>query len=64
MLIDGGSETCVVSEEVASQLNIGWKHDDWKVITADGNRSDLSTVAYSVPVNPHGIVIPGPISLA
>ena len=61
MLIDGGSEICVMSEEVARELNIGWKRADWKMITADGNRSDLSKVAESVPVNVHGIVIPVPI---
>jgi hypothetical protein len=64
MLIDGGSEICVMSEEVARELNIGWKHADWKMITADGNRFDLSKVAESVPVNVHGIVIPVPIFLA
>jgi len=64
MLIDGGSEICVMSEEVARELNIGWKRADWKMITADGNRSDLSKVAESVPVNVHRIVIPVPICLA
>jgi len=64
MLIDGGSEICVISEEVARELNIGWKRADLKMITADGNRSDLSKVAESVPVNIHGIVIPVPSLLA
>jgi len=64
MLIDGGSEICVLSEEVASELNIGWKRADWKMITAYGNRSDLSKVAEAVPVNVHGIVIRVPIFLA
>ena len=64
MLIDGGSEICVMSAEVARELNIGWKRADWNMITADGNRSDLSTVAESVPVDVHGIVIPVPIFLA
>jgi hypothetical protein len=64
MLIDGGSEICVMSEEVARELNIGWKLADWKMITADGNRFDLSTVAESVPGNILGIVIPVPIFIA
>jgi len=34
------------------------------MITADGNRSDLSKVAESVPVNAHGIVISVCIVLA
>jgi len=58
MLIDGRSEICAMSETVARELNIGGKRADWKMITADGNRSDLSKVAESVPVNVHGIVIP------
>ena len=64
MLINGGSEICVMSEEVARELNIELKHADWKMITADGNRLDLSKVAESVPVDVHGIVIPVPIFLA
>jgi len=64
MIIDGGSEIRVMSAEVARELNIGWKRADWKMITADGNPSDLSKVAESVPVNVHGIVIPMPIGLA
>jgi len=50
-----------MSEEVARELNIGWTRADWKMITADGNRSYLSKVAESVPVNVHGIIIPVPI---
>jgi hypothetical protein len=64
MLIDGGSEICVMSEEIARELSMGWKRADWKMITADGNRSDLSKVAESVPVNVHDIVIPVLIYLA
>jgi hypothetical protein len=64
MRIDGGSEICVKSAEVARELNIGWKCADWKMITANGNESDLLKVAESVPVNVHGIVIPVAISLA
>jgi len=64
VLIDGGSEICVMSEEVARELNIGWKRADWKMITADCNRSDLSKVAEPVPINVHGIVIPVPIVFA
>jgi hypothetical protein len=63
MLIDGGSKICVMSAEVARELNIGWKHSEWKMITADGNRSDLSKVEESMPVRVHGIVIPVPIFL-
>jgi len=64
MLIDGGSEICVMSEEVAGELNIGWKRANWKMVTADCNWSDLSKMADSVPVNVHGIVIPLPIFFA
>jgi hypothetical protein len=64
MLINGGSEIWMMSEEVTRELNIGWKRADWKMITTNGNRSDLSKVAESVPVNVHGIVIPVPIFLA
>jgi len=53
-----------MSEEVTRELNIGWERADCKMITADGNRFDLSKVAESVPVNVHGIVIPVPICLA
>jgi len=59
MLIDGRSEMCVISDEVTSKLNIGWKHATRKMITADVNQSDLTTVAESMPVNVNGITIPG-----
>jgi len=58
ILIDGGSEICVMSEEVGRVLNIGWKRDDCKTVTADGNQSDITKVAESIPDNFHGIVIP------
>jgi hypothetical protein len=64
MVINGGSEICVMCEEVTREVNVGWKRTDWKMITADGNRSDLEKVAESVPVNVHGIIIPVPIVLA
>jgi len=43
---------------------MGWKHPDWRISTADRNRSDMTTVARSVPVNVHGIIIFVPIFLA
>jgi hypothetical protein len=64
MLIQARSEICVMGEAVARELNIGWKPADWNMITANGNRSALSKVAESVPVNVHGIVIHVPIFLA
>jgi hypothetical protein len=64
MLINGGSEICVMSEEVASELKIGWKHANWKMISADASWSDLSTGAESVPVSINCIVIPAPNILA
>jgi len=64
MTIDGGSEICVMSEEDTRELNIGWKRTDWKMITADCNRSDLMKVAQSVPVNFHCIVVSLHIILA
>jgi len=50
-----------MSTEVARALNIGWKCADCRMITANGNRSDSSKVAESVPITVHGIVIPRPI---
>jgi hypothetical protein len=61
MLNNGGSEICMVSEEVAREVTIGWKCADWKMITADGNQSDLLKVVEFVTINVHGIVIPIPI---
>jgi hypothetical protein len=37
MLIDGQSGICMMSDEVAEDLNIGWKCVNWMMITADGN---------------------------
>jgi len=36
MVMNGGSEICMMSEEVARELNIEWKCTDQKIITADG----------------------------
>lgn len=58
MLIDSGSEICVMSEEVTCKLNIGWTHAYWKMITANGNWSNLTKVVESMPVNIHGFIIP------
>lgn len=38
MSMDRGSMVCVISEEVARELNIGWKCADCKIITPDGNQ--------------------------
>jgi hypothetical protein len=57
MIIDGGSEFCLKSDEVAGELNVGWKPADRKTISADSNRSDLLKVALSVAVRVHGIII-------
>jgi len=64
MLIDGGSEICVMHEWITRELNIRWKRANWKLITANGNGSDLPKVAESVPVHVDGIVIPVPVFLA
>jgi len=61
MLINGGSEICVMSEIVIRALNIRWKCADWKMINADSNQSDLTKLAESVPVNVPGVVITIPI---
>jgi len=53
MLIDSGFEICLISEEVPSDLNMGWKRADWKMMK----------VAESMHVNIHGIVGPIPIFL-
>lgn len=58
---DGGSYICLMSEEVASELSIGWTQADWKMITASNNQSDLRKVAQSRSVKVHGIVIPVPL---
>jgi len=47
----------MISEEVAKQLNIRWKHANWQTTTADSNLSDLTMVGQSIPVNIHGNVI-------
>jgi len=57
ILIDVGSEMVVISEEVTRELNIGWKHANWKMITVDGNRSDLTNMVECVPDNVDSIVI-------
>lgn len=41
---DGGSGISMFGEVATSELNIEWKHVDWKVITANGNCSDLTKV--------------------
>jgi hypothetical protein len=64
LIIDSASEICGLSEEVACELNIWWKHADWKMITAGGNQSELSKMAYSMPVKVHAIVIAVHILLA
>jgi len=64
MLIDGGSEIRLTSEEVARELNKGWKRADWKMVTADGNQSDLMRVAESERINVNGMIIPMGIILA
>lgn len=47
----------MISKEVARALNIGWKRDNWMVITGDGNQSALSKVVESVHINVHGMGI-------
>jgi hypothetical protein len=32
----------VMSEKFARELNIGWKHADWKMITSDGDLSNFT----------------------
>lgn len=63
-LVDGGSEICIMNEEIAREFNIRWNRAGWKMITADDNWSDLTKVAESVPLNVHGIVIPVTICVA
>jgi len=57
ILINCRSAFSVVSAEVARELNMGWKGANWKIITANGNQSDLMKVAKSVPVNVLDIII-------
>jgi hypothetical protein len=64
ILINGGFEICVIREEVTRQFNIERKHSGWMMITADGNQSDVTKVAVSLPVNVQGIIIPVPFFVA
>ena len=63
MQIDSGSQICVISEDVAKDLGLGWKEVEWKMITADGNRSDLTKVAESVPIEVHRVTLSVPVFL-
>jgi hypothetical protein len=64
MLLDGGSEICLMSDVVAREFNIKRRCANWRMISDSGNRSNFTNVAESVPINLHGIVIPIPIILA
>ena len=64
VLIDGRSEIFVMSQEITREFNIGWKRADWKMLTANGNWSDLVRVAESMPINVHGINVSVPVFLA
>jgi hypothetical protein len=61
MFINGGSEIWMMREDVARECNMGWKHADMTMITADGNQSDLWEVAVCVPGNVYRIMISMPI---
>jgi len=63
-LINGRSEICVLSEEITRELNLWLKSADWKMITANGNWSDLPKVAETMLVNIHRIIVSVPIFLA
>jgi len=47
----------MTGEEIAWKLNIGWKHDNWKMIIANIIHSELTHIAKSAQVNINGIVI-------
>lgn len=64
ILIIAGSATGLLSEEVATQSSIGWRHADCRMITADCNRSDVMKVAQSISADVYGIVISVPIIIA
>jgi hypothetical protein len=40
VLMYGGSEIFVMSDEVTREFNNRWKHIDWKTFAANDNRSD------------------------
>lgn len=58
MMMDGGVEICMLSEEVTRELNSRWKRADCKMIGANCNQFDLTKVAEFIPINIQGIVIP------
>ena len=64
ILIDSGSEICVISEDIAKNLGLGWKDVEGKMVTADGNRSDLTKIAESVLIEVHGFTLSVPVFLA
>ena len=64
MLIDCGSEICIISEDITKNLGLGWKEVEWKMVMADGNRSDLNKVTESVPIEVHGVTLSVPVFLA
>lgn len=61
ILNNGGSVICIMSEDFPRKLKIEWKSAHWKMITVDGNWSELTKVATFILVNVHGIVIPVPV---
>jgi len=50
VLINDWSEICVMIKDSARRLNIGWKHADCELITADGVWSNLRKETWSVAV--------------
>jgi hypothetical protein len=64
LLIDGRSGMYLMTNMATSKLNIGWKGAHGRMITANGNRSDLTKVAESMPLNIDHIVIPVTIFFA
>ena len=63
MIINSGSEICVMSKDITRELNIGWKRANWKIITADGNHLNLTKVSEAITIDIHRIVIPIPLFL-
>jgi len=64
IVINGGPQIGVMNEEVPRELNIRWKPAEGRMITPDGNLSDLTKAADYIAVNVHGIIIAMPIFLA
>jgi len=47
------------SSGVHTRFIMGWKHEAWKMITANGNPANMTNVTKSMSGNTHGMIITG-----